>query len=190
MMRRQERAFSVAEILVASAILTGLGVMAAGWMIGAWDAWATVTTQSDLRTRMQQALSRMATELRDTTRAGAGSPPNVAIPPAPGNTMLTFYLPADLDGNGLITDVSGNTEWNIALPVQFVYLPNTRQLQRIAGGAIQVIANDVAAVAFADRTIDPQLNLDEVRMTLTLQQTTAQRRTLSATAAASVKLRN
>lgn len=187
---RRERGMSFIEILIASAILMGVALLAMLWLTGSWSLWETATTQSELRHRAQQILGRIAADLRDATRTGTGSPPNVAIPAAPDNTTLTFFLPTDLDGNGLITDVGGNTEWDVANPVQFLYVPAQRQLQRLAAGAAQVMASDVSAVAFTDRTIDPQLNLDEVRVTLTLERTTAQQRLVSATAVATVKLRN
>ena len=84
----------------------------------------------------------------------------------------------------------GNTEWDLANPVQYTYVPAQRQLVRIRAGEQVLLATDVTGVAFADATLDPTLYRNEVKVTLTLQKTTPQRRTVSATAAELVKLRN
>lgn len=182
--------FTLVETMVAGTLLVSLSLIATLWLTGVSDLWWTATTQSDIRSATQQALSRMVSELRSATRTAAGSPPNAVIPAAPGNTTLTFYLPADLDNNGLIIDALGNTEWNVANPVQYAYVPAQRRLVRTQAGLQVVLATDVAAVTFTDATLDPSLYQNEVRIALTGQKTTPQRRTVSATAAEIVKLRN
>jgi len=186
----QSQGFTLVETMVAGTLLVSLGLIATLWLTGVSDLWWTTTTQSDVRTATQQALSRMLSELRSATRTAAGSPPNAVIPAAPGNTTLTFYLPADVDGNGLIIDALGNTEWNVATPVQYAYVPAQRRLVRIQAGQQVVLATDVTAVAFEDASLNPALYQNEVKITLTLQRVTPQRRTVSATAAEIVKLRN
>jgi len=186
----QSQGFTLVETMVAGTLLVSLSLIATLWLTGVSDLWWTTTTQSDVRTATQQALSRMLSELRSATRTAAGSPPNAVIPAAPGNTTLTFYLPADVDGNGLIIDALGNTEWNVATPVQYAYVPAQRRLVRIQAGQQVVLATDVTAVAFEDASLNPALYQNEVKITLTLQRVTPQRRTVSATAAEIVKLRN
>ena len=186
----QSQGFTLVETMVAGTLLVSLSLIATLWLTGVSDLWWTTTTQSDVRTATQQALSRMLSELRSATRTAAGSPPNAVIPAAPGNTTLTFYLPADVDGNGLIIDALGNTEWNVATPVQYAYVPAQRRLVRTQAGQQVVLATDVTAVAFEDASLNPALYQNEVKITLTLQRVTPQRRTVSATAAEIVKLRN
>lgn len=186
----QSQGFTLVETVVASGILLSLSLIATLWLTGVSDLWWTTTTQSDVRTATQQALSRVVSELRSATRTAAGSPPNAVIPAAPGNTTLTFYLPADVDGNGLIIDAAGNTEWNVAAPVQYAYVPAQQRLIRSWAGQQVILATDVTAVAFEDAGLNPTLYQNEVKVTLTLQRVTPQRRTVSATAAEIVKLRN
>ena len=178
------------ETMVAGTILVSMGLIATLWINGAADLWWTTNTQSEVRTRAQQAMKRMVDELRSATRTAAASPPNATIPAAPGNTTITFYLPTDLDGNGTIVDAIGTTEWDLVNPVQYVSVPAARQLRRVQGAQTVVFANDVQSVTFEDVSITPSLHVNEVKVTLTLQKTTPQQRTVSATAIEIVKLRN
>jgi hypothetical protein len=176
--------------MVAGSILLSMSLIAMLWLTGVSDLWWTTTTQSEVRTRSQQAVNRLVSELRSATRIAAGSPPNAVIPAAPGNTTMTFYLPGDLDLNGLIIDAAGNTEWDAAAPIQYVFVPAQQQLIRIQGAQQTVIANNVTAAAFDDRNTLATLANNEVQVSLTVQRTTPQRRTVSATSVEIVKLRN
>ena len=177
--------------MVAGGIMVSMSLIAMLWLTGVSDLWWTTTTQSDVRMLSQMAVNRMINELRSATvTSGAASPPRVAIPAAPNNTSLTFYLPADVDGNGLIVDANGNTEWDVNTPIQYVFVPAQNQLLRVQGAQQVVLANNVTAAAFQNRAMDATLGTNEIRMSLTLQRTTPQRRTITATAVEIVKLRN
>lgn len=184
------KGFTLVETMVGSSLLVSIGLVAMLWLDGTVNLWWTTNTQSDVRVTAQQVMNRMLAELRSATRTGTGSPPNAAIPAAPGNTTMTFYLPTDMDGSGTIVDALGNTEWDTANAVGYVYVPAQRQLARIRGAATTVLANDVQAVTFEDRTIDTALNQREVRIRLTVQKTTPRGQIVSATAVEIVKLRN
>ena len=187
---RPERGFTFVEMMVAGGILVSLSALATLWLAGVSELWSASTTQGDVRLRAQETMNRVVDELRSATLAAGGSPPNASIPAAPDNTSVTFYLPADLDLNGLIIDANGNTEWGTLNPVQYAYVAAQRQLVRIAGGQQQVVAHDVSGATFKNRAIDGTLNANEIQITLTLQRTTMKGRALSATATEIVKLRN
>ncbi len=188
--RQRVQGFTLIETMVVGTIFLSMGLVAVMWLNGASDLWWTTNTQAEVRESVHLAVNRVAAELRSSTRTAAGSPPNTSIPAAPGNTTMTCYLPADLDGNGKITDAIGNTEWDNANPVQYVYVPAQRQLQRVQGAQQVVLANDVLSVRFDDASIDPSLSTNEIRISLTLQKTSPQQRTVSATSTEIVKLRN
>lgn len=192
MPRQTERGFTMVETMVAGGLLLSMSLAASLWLTGASDLWWTTTIQSQVRTDAQQALNRMVSELRSGTRlAGANPPaPSIRIPAAPDNTSITFYLPTDLDLNGLIVDAVGNTEWDTANPIQYISQPATGRFLRVQGAAQVVLANDVSSVTFEDQAINPTLYANEVKITLTLQRTTPGRRVVSATAIEIVKLRN
>jgi len=177
------------ETLVTGGILLAISSMTMLWLTSSSALWWTSSTQSHVRARTQEVLSRVTSELRNATRASAASPPNISIPAAPNNTSITCYLPADLDGNGLIVDALGNTEWGVT-PIQYVHVPASNQLQRVVGAQVEVLANDVTGVTFVDRAIDASLYQNEVRITVTVQQPTPQGRTVSAISTTTIKLRN
>ncbi len=184
------RGFTLVETMVASGILLSMGLITVLWLTGTSSLWWTSTTQAQVRSDVQQSISRMAAELRSATRTAAGSPPNAVVPAAPGNTTVTFYLPADADGDGTIVDAIGNTEWDAANAIQYNYVAASRQIQRVRAGQTTILANDVTSVTFNALNTDATLSPNEMRMTMTMQKTTPHGRTVSATSIATVKLRN
>ena len=183
--------FTFVEMMITGTILVSVATLATLWLTGVSNLWSLATTQSDVRIRAQETMNRVVDELRSATRSSAlGSPPNATIPASPNNLSVTFYLPADVDLNGLIVDANGNTEWGVGNPIQYAYDANQRQLLRTVGGVNTVIANDVSAATFKDRSIDGTLNTNEIQIALTLQRTTTNGRAVSATATEIVKLRN
>ena len=181
------RGFALMELLVAGSILFVAGTVLSGFFLKHVDALELATHQNDLRTQVQIALQSITKQLRHGTRAGAA---RAVIPAPPNNTQIQWYRPADLDGNGVIVDASGAIEWDLANPVTYRYVAATRQLERRQGAAVEILANDVSAASFEDQAMDPSLNANEVRIRLTLQRTTPQRRVVSAPASAIVQLRN
>ncbi len=188
--RQKSRGFTLVETIVAGGILLSMGLVMTMWLTGAMDLWWTTNAQTYVRNHAQQSMSRMTNELMSATRTAPTRPPNILIPAAPNNTTITFYLPADLDGNGLIIDNIGNTEWNLAGPVQYLLDANARKLLRTQGGQQTVIANDVLSVRFEDAAIDASLYANEVRVTLVVQAKTPQGRNVQAASTEVVRLRN
>ncbi len=182
--------FTLVETMVAGTILMSMSLLAALWLTGVSDLWWTAHSQSEARTVSHLAVNRLVAELRSGTRRAGGSPPNAVIPAAPGNIQVTFFLPADLDGNGTIIDAIGEIEWDNANPVQYVHVPAQLQLQRLQGGLTRVLADGVQSATFEDATVNPALLPDEIRVTLTLQRRTPRGRTVSATSVETLKLRN
>lgn len=178
------------ELLVAFAIIGVGGGILIGFLQRQNDFLENSVIQGDVRTRAQMALDVMANELRQTTRTAAGSPPNVSIATIAGNPTLTFYLPVDANADGRIIDGSGNIEWNTAQSILYEYNVALKQLRRIEGLSSRVIAHHVTGAAFEDATINGSLSADELRLQLTLQETTAHQRTPTATVTTVVMLRN
>lgn len=148
--------------------------------------WSLGTNQSDLRSTGRNALNLMSQELRSAIPS-----PNISIPPRPNNNSLDFFLPTDIDGNGLIVDSTGNTEWDTNNRIQYQYLPAPqRQLRRLEQGNQHIIANNVASIEFQDNSIDTALRNNELRIILTLQRLTTQNRAVSVSLTSTVKLRN
>jgi hypothetical protein len=176
--------------MVAGGILLSMSLITVMWLTGVSDMWWTTSTQSDVRTVSQQGVNRMVSELRSATRTAALSPPNAVIPAAQNNRRLVFFLPADLDLNGLIIDAIGNTEWNVGSEIIYEYIPAQQQVIRTQNGQQVVIASNVSDARFDDRNSVATLASNEIQITLTVQRTTPQRRTVTGTSVEIVKLRN
>jgi len=187
---RKTDAFTLTELMVVVGILSVVGGLAFELLSHLSDFWDVATTQADLRSLDQAAVNMMTRDLVNATRKGAGSPPNLVIPPLPGNTSVQFYLPTDLDGNGLIIDGMGNIEWDMITPVQFQYVAAARQVLRVRGATTQVVAQNVQSATFNDQSTDPSLYSDEVRIQLTLQRMTPRQRSVTVSSSTVVKLRN
>lgn len=185
-MRDAKKGITLIELIVAFVIVAVGGGILMLFLQKQTDLMETSSAYGSVRTRAEIALGNMADELRLATRKGAGSPPNLAIA---GGTM-TFYVPTDSDNDGRIVDASGGIEWDAALPVQYSYDAGTQQLNRIQGAQARVLAHHVSAVSFSDKSIDGTLNDNEVKIQLSVQETTQHQRTAAATVATVVKIRN
>ena len=183
------RGSTMLELLIATGLMTVVGTMLIQFLMRQIDFVETTSAQGDIRSRSHLAVGIVAKELRAGTRKAAGSPPNVVIPAASNNTTLTLYVPEDLNADGTIVDGAGNIEWS-PNSVVFQYDAGNQQLLRTSGGTTRVVVSHVTAATFADSAIDPALPADEVRVSLTLAETTPQRRTVTTSASQVVRLRN
>jgi prepilin-type N-terminal cleavage/methylation domain-containing protein len=188
---KKNAGFSLIEALVAASIFAVLSMLMLQFFIQGANVWYSTTYQSDLRSVVRNAMQYMTRELKNATRTSSQTPsPNLTIPSKPNNNSIDFYLPADLDGNGLIIDPFGNTEWDKSNKIQYQYIPGLKQLRRLEKGNHYIIATDVSNIEFEDNSINPFLYNDELRIILTLERTTPQRRKISFTMTSIVKLRN
>lgn len=182
---------TLVEVLIASSIsLTAIGIMLAIYMAGN-DFWEIKRDQSDLQGQARLALARMSSELKEATRTSAQNPsPNLNIPSTPNNKDINFYLPADNDGNGLLTDANGNIEWDTNNQMKYQYIPGQKELRRLEKGDSITLARDVSDIQFIDASIDTQLYINELRIILTLSRITENKRNITATLTSTIKLRN
>ncbi len=183
----QRRAMTMPELLVASAVMSITTIATARFFGSETRFFQYSVSQSHVDSHVQIAVDSMTKELRNATRRAAGSPPNASLIAA---DQLRFYLPTDADGDGFITDATGDTEWDDATPIDYIYDADTQQLQRVAGGNTRVLATDVTAVQFDDQSSDNTLMLDEVRIQLTVQRITTRQDVVQSTSTAIVRLRN
>ena len=186
----RQRGLVLVEIMMVAGIMIIVSTLIFQFFAQGVDAWELSSYQGDLHTHAALAMEEMVKELRVATRTAVATPPKISIPAAPGNTQIWFYLPRDLDANGLIIDAAGNVEWDNNNVIQYQFVPASRQLQRVAGANLRVLANDVTAVTFNDQTSDATLLANEVKISLTLQKTTPHRRVITVSSTSVVKLRN
>jgi len=187
---RNARGFTFVEVFISGIILAIMAVAVLELLTRQSDFFEVSTTAGELRTDAERAVGDIARELRLATRDTPGVAPSITVPAAPGNTAVTFFVPQDVDGQNGVLDAIGDVEWDATNPIQFQYDAAARQLRRVEGAAVRVVANDVEAVTFEDRAIDNSLYNDEVKVNLTLSRTTPHRRTVAETASTVVRLRN
>lgn len=184
---RQQRAMTIPELVVTSLIMTVSTLAMARFLNVESRFFHQSVSQSNVDQHTQLALDRITHELRNATRREPASPPNATLV---ASDRLRFYLPTDADGNGLITDAFGDTEWDEANPIDYVFDAGLQQLQRVSGADTVVLATDVIAVQFDDQSTDNTLMLDEVRIQMTVQRTTTRQDTVTSNRTAVVRLRN
>ena len=183
----------IEAVLAAAMLLVVLGGILAFLSLQT-DFWELATTQTDSRSEVERTMGVMVNELRLARRVTAGIPPNITIPAAPGNTMITFFVPTDTDAppaNGVL-DANGDVQWNTdaAHAIQFTHDAPSQQLRRIQGGVTRVLATQVTSATFSDQAIDGTLASNEVRIAVTTQYTTARQRPVAMSATTVVRLRN
>jgi len=187
----RKKGMTLIEVLLATAILaTVLGGLYGTYLSGL-KVWEDARERADLQAQARLAMDVMVNELRNATRTSTQNPsPNLSIPSSPNNKQIQFYLPADKDGDGLITDNQGDIEWATNNMIHYQFVPGQKKLRRLEQGVERILANDVSDVAFSDIGIDPTLALTELKIVLTLSKTTTKGRNVTFTLTSLVRLRN
>ena len=185
---RADAGLTLVETMIVLSLMLTVVVITAESLNRGRNFWLTSVTKSEQYLTGKRAMDLMEAELRNATLSGAGSPPNVTI--GGGQTSVTFYLPTDIDSNGLIIDSAGDIEWDPGNPIQYFFDSAQNRLLRIEGGAQRLIATDVLSVTFDDISTDASLSLDELKINLSMQKTILQQRNINTAFVSTVRLRN
>jgi len=189
--QKGDRGFSLVEVMVASLIfLMILGTILNIYISGS-EVYENNKIQADLQAQARMGLNSMASELSNATKInppGGVTFPNIFIPPAPGNTTMTLYLPTYvIDMVTLKPRVSinaaGGIVWNNT-PIVYQYDAGQRTLARVSNGVQTILARDVASVQFTN------VSSTEINVTLTLSKLTPKQRNIIITLSSVIKLRN
>ena len=189
--QKGNRGFSLVEVMVASLIfLMILGTILNIYISGS-EVYENNKIQTDLQAQARMGLNSMVNELSNATKTtppGGLTFPNILIPPAPGNTTMTFYLPTYvIDGVTLKPRVSINANGIIAwnnTPIVYQYDAGQRTLARVSNGVQTILARDVSAVQFAN------VSNFEISASLTLSKLTPKQRNITITLSSIIRLRN
>jgi len=187
---KSQNGFTLAEVLVAASILVIISTIILSFLIQGLNLWQVITTQSDLRSDARNAMNYMTRELRKATRTSEDSSVHLCIPSKPNNNSVDFYLPVDgIDANLLIIDATGATEWDESNEIQYQYVSGLKRLRRLEKGNQYIIADNVTSIEFEDSS-NSALYDNELKIILSLEKLTPQKRTVSVTLTSIVKLRN
>lgn len=188
---RNQRGFTLAEVLVVAGIFAVISGIMLSFFVHGSSLWKLLINQSDLRSDVRNAMNYMTQELRKSTRTSTENPsPNLVIPSQPNNNSVDFYLPYDADGNSLIIDAIGATEWDKSNKIQYQYVPGLKRLRRLEKGNQYVVADNVSSIEFEDNSINASLYNNELKIILTLDKVISAGQTVSVTLTSIVKLRN
>lgn len=188
--------FTLVEVAVSVGIFCIISAVMLSFFIQGTALWDLVINQSDARSVARNTMNYLTKELQNATRTSELSahpnPPNLVIPSKPNNTSVDFYLPVDndTDNNDFIIDDIGDTQWDLGNKIQYQYVPGLKILRRLEKGNQYIIANNVSSIEFEDRSINPALHNNEVKIILTLQRAIQQNRTIYISLTSIVKLRN
>jgi len=189
--QNRNRGFTLIEVMIASFIfLMILGVLLNIYISGS-EVYENNKIQADLQAQARMGLNSVVNELSNATKTTAPvgqSPPNLYIPPAPGNNTITFYLPTYvLDTITLKPRVSINANgiiiWNNT-PIVYQYDSGQRTLARVSNGVQTILARDVTSVQFLN------VSSTEISVALTLSKATPKQRNITITLSSIIRLRN
>ena len=201
--------FTLMEIIVAAGIFSILGTITILFYTQCTRSWQRLTNESDLRSTGLNDILYMTREL--------GKAAIILIPTAPNNNSITFDLPCDNASASACCQVppairtnppampinnpsyphyplvgaNRNTQWDTCN--RFQYRISNHQLQRwlvVQDILSHTISPDVTSVTFEDSFINPDLNNDEIKITLTLTRPMLAGNTLTVTLIGIVNLRN
>lgn len=126
---KNNHGFTLAEVIVATAVFTVISSLMLMFFVQGSNIWNMLTAQSDLRSSARNAMLFMQQELRNATHTSQETPsPNLTTPTS---SQVDFYLPKDIDGNGLIINALGATEWDKSNKIQYQYVPGQKRLRRL-----------------------------------------------------------
>lgn len=173
--QRDDRGFTLIEMLVAVVLSASVGAVMIGVVVGAQNSAKATRSQEDLNEEARLALNRMARELRQATVLTTVLNPDGAAYNSSGITAVTFS--ADFNGDGCINgaaptptpdpaptcvaDDANNPEvltycWEPAASVRQLYLiPGTLPGGTCqAAGALPILAGQVTAFKLSYRSND------------------------------------
>ncbi|MCX5667971.1 MAG: hypothetical protein NTY34_06660 [Candidatus Omnitrophica bacterium] len=177
--------FIFVEALIASGVFVVVGGAVVSLFIYGSNLWQLVITQNELRSGASTAIYQMTKDLQNATpRASPSSPPpSLTIPTS---SSITFYLPDPT--NAIRTNADGSSDWDLT-PIQYQYVPASKQLSRSTPDVSKVICNNVASVKFEDSVVNTSLPSDELKIILKVEKNTLMG-IKSTTVTSIIKLRN
>ena len=169
------KAFTLVETLVSILIFAIIAMSIFLVMSIGQRSWFTGDASMEVRQQIIIALTRMNSELAETTSSQTNLTANVPV------TSITFKIPHDNNGDGTVVDTLGNIEWSTPI----IYSLNaSNQLIRSYAGTTSVIGNDISSLQFTNT----QSRL--IQVDITAQKTDNMGKLLQDTEQSIIKMRN
>lgn len=184
--RQNIAGFSLLEVLIVAAIGAILvGILAAS-LIQFRSIFQTGDVSVGLQQEMRLAMQYMTSELRRTSLAQMAITQNS---PDVGTDSILYHLPIDSDADGLPDLVSDVLQWD-SVDITISVDSATSSLIKSMGGSNAILGHNVTSVRFINHALDAALNLNELKIILTLQKTGKDGRLFTLASAAIIDMRN
>ena len=169
------KAFTLIETLVSVLIFSIIAMSIFLVMSIGQRSWFTGDASMEVRQQIIVALTRMNSELAETTSSQTNLTANV---PA---TSITFKIPHDNNGDGTVVDTLGNIEWSTPI----IYSCDaSNNLKRTYAGTTLIIGRDISSLQFTNT----QSRL--IQVDITAQKTDNMGKVLQDTEQSIIKMRN
>lgn len=135
------RGFTLVEILVTSVIL-GILIVALFLVLSIGQrSWLSADVTIQLRQDIARGILSMGQELKET------SPAKINLTLNGSSNSITFEIPQDTNGDGLVVDTAGNIEWSPN--ITYSLNASNQILRTVSGGASTILANNITSLQFS-----------------------------------------
>ena len=171
------KGLTIFEVLIAILIFAIIAVGLGFAVVAGKNALFVSDIPTQLRQDVLFAIMPMVRELRQT------APAKISLGEGASSNSITFKIPHDNNGDGVVVDNIGNIEWG----GNITYARNAGgQLTRTFGGVTSLIAPNISTLQFSRPTGEDAL----IQIDLIVQKTDARGRLYQDTEQAIVKMRN
>jgi Tfp pilus assembly protein PilV len=133
------RGLTILETLISILIFSIIAVALGLAVVAGKNALFTNDIPAQLRQNLLFAIVSMSQELRQT------APAKTSLGANSSSNSITFQIPNDNNGDGLVVDAFGNIEWS----VNITYARNgANALTRTQGGTTSVVSSNISALQF------------------------------------------
>lgn len=169
------RGFTLVEIMVTSVVLAILIVSLFLVLSIGQRSWLSADVTIQLRQEIARGTINLGQELKES------SPAKINLTLNSSSNSITFKIPQDTNGDGVVVDSSGNIEWS---PDITYSLNASNQVIRFSAGVTAILANDITSLQFS------RIQNEVIRIDITAAKTSNIGRLVQDAGQIIVKLRN
>jgi len=109
---KNSKGFTIIEVLVSAVVISLLILAAFAVLDVGRGSWFNSDVRTELRKEIIRAFMAMERELRETRPVSGGPSARISLNYGETSSSISFQIPQDIDGDGMILDVLGEIEWS------------------------------------------------------------------------------